>query len=262
MFIGHRGLGTNRHNPPEQENTIASLVAAASLPHVEGVEFDVHLLSDGSLVVYHDFQQNQRHLHQGKATDFPDLPNLDSVLNALAPLNTGVICEIKFPTTSSDSSLPLRSTLAESVVHTLAKFTHKLRFVSVSSFDPEVLVEVKKTLDRTKLGGINVLFNCWFGHEEDGWNDHDFNDIRNRDPITALEFAKTLSPTRVPTIVVETKWLRANWRWFSKRAKIEGVQIFTYGEGNDNQAFAKEQTDIWGVSVVIIDRADKFLLPK
>jgi glycerophosphoryl diester phosphodiesterase len=52
QLIAHRGL----HGPPPAppENTVASLAAAVASPVVTGVEFDVRVLGDGTLVVFHD----------------------------------------------------------------------------------------------------------------------------------------------------------------------------------------------------------------
>ncbi len=105
--------------------------------------------------------------------------------------------------------------------------------------------------------------NCWFGHENDvnAWDEHDFDDIRNRDPLSALAFAKTLSRDgRSPVLVLETTWLESQ-RWFLGRAKLEHVKIFTYGKGNSTLAGSDRQIAELGVDCVIADRVDSFTVP-
>jgi glycerophosphoryl diester phosphodiesterase len=199
MIVGHRGLGTDKHSPPLRENTIESLVRATQLPFVSGVEFDVQMLADGNLVVYHDFDAPPP-LDERQLCDLT-LPEVRSfvggefpaLLAALAPLGKGVICEVKYPPLQSQvwRVNKSRAEVARGVVDVLATYHEQFAYTFVSSFDPDLLVEVKRELDQRKqrdpsIERITVIFNAWFGHENDGWDDHDFEDLRNRDPISAL----------------------------------------------------------------------------
>lgn len=57
-FIGHRGSGATNNDRRKDdaltENTLASFVEASRVPGAGGVEFDVHLTSDGVPVIFHD----------------------------------------------------------------------------------------------------------------------------------------------------------------------------------------------------------------
>lgn len=256
MIFGHRGLGTDRHNPPVPENSVESLVKAASLPFVSGVEFDVQILADGKLVVYHDLDFANKQLAELTLDEVKDVVcELKPVLSALTPLKKAVICELKYPPLNSQvwRANRSRAEMAEAVIGELTN--SGIKDIYISSFDPEILVEVHKVLKRLSTDNIRVIFNCWFGHEEDGWEDHDFQDLRNRDPLTALDFAKSLART-APVLVLETSWLLLN-RWFMQRACREGVQIFTYGKGNSTRLDCQKQLSL-GVTCVIADRVDTF----
>jgi glycerophosphoryl diester phosphodiesterase len=149
MIFGHRGLGTDKHNPPLPENTIDSLVKAATLPFVSGVEFDVQMLADGNLVVYHDFDFKNKQLAELTLPDVGEfLPACEfkSLLSTLALTQKRVICELKYPPLNSKvwRTNRSRAEMADAVVDAL--INSGIKDIYVSSFDPNILVEVKKIL--------------------------------------------------------------------------------------------------------------------
>ncbi|KRH93702.1 putative starch-binding protein [Pseudoloma neurophilia] len=79
LVLGHRGCGTNTFNKNSKycENTLPSILNACKM--VDGVEIDVQLLKDGTVVLFHDFII----MFDGKPTILHDL-TFDQFIEALA----------------------------------------------------------------------------------------------------------------------------------------------------------------------------------
>jgi glycerophosphoryl diester phosphodiesterase len=263
MIFGHRGFGTDPNNPPYPENSLESLIRSVQLPHVKGVEFDLSVLKDGSCVIFHDFDYQNIQISELNKSDLPDhVCTFDEFLNAYISLELkekkGIIIEIKYPPKDSPKykTFYSREAVVDIVFESLSKIDVEKLFeqgtVSISSFDPDLLVVVKRAMQREAIfRDIRVLFNCWFGHENQP-EEHDFAALRNKEPIEALIFAKKeLSGV----CVVEIDWLIEHER-FLEDAKNHSVSVFTYGKKNLDMEIIAKQQEIWRIECVICDRVD------
>ena len=168
--IAHRGASAA--HPPG--NTIAAFAAAGQLG-ASWVELDVHLCSDGGLVVHHDpVLADGRAIGELPTSDIPSwIPFLEPALRASSGL--GVNVEIK-----SDGPPELRDRLIDSVIDLLGRSGDPDRFL-VTSFSLEIIDEVRvrasdiptgflavhlgpddRGLSRFSSGG-HVAVNPWFG---------------------------------------------------------------------------------------------------
>ena len=246
LLIGHRGLGADRFNPRLPENTIASLIGAASLPGVAAVEFDVMATLDGVLVLHHDF--NIGNILIGKTTLAAlskPLPIFKDFLEKYKTTGKGMICEVKYPApTSTHFSTSLsRQETANAVLLAIKESPPTWFFVS--SFDPDLC---KILSEKT-----NTIFNVWFGHEDESFGEHDFGDERNAQPKTALHFCVEIKAG----LAVEISWLLKN-EWFVKEAENSKVKLYTYGTENTDREIVEKQK-IWGVESVIADCVDRLI---
>ena len=183
VWIGHRGAGANCFGAKIRENTIESFNHAMTFEGVSGIELDVSLSKDSELVVYHDM------FHpvalNGRSTKFPisslmlaedicaqdPVPKLEDVLRRLEPVSAGIVIELKYPTNDAIRRNPdlgtfSRDELVQQVLQCLQQNaeTVKDRWIVLSSFDPDVVWLLHEATNQTN---ILVVFNTWFGHEED-----------------------------------------------------------------------------------------------
>jgi glycerophosphoryl diester phosphodiesterase len=119
LLLGHRGARGVKSIP---ENTLASFDRCMA-DGCDGFEFDVRLTVDGKAMVCHDPKSGRVTIARAQATQLPDLPRLDQVLEHYGKAFLDI--ELKVA--------GLEKTVAEAV----KRFRLK-RFV-VSSFLPEVL---------------------------------------------------------------------------------------------------------------------------
>ena len=148
LIIGHRGAPFIKH-----ENTIASFEAALK-NNVDGLEFDIQLTQDNKLVVFHDFEisnlKNQtksisnlllRDI-QNITTNYA-IPTFEEVVQ-ICPSDKVINIEIK------SNNLFNRSIVSE-MLKILKKYS-LYKNIIVSSFNPFVLLELKKQDSKLKIG--------------------------------------------------------------------------------------------------------------
>ena len=158
LIIGHRGAPSIK-----PENTIKSFQAALD-QNVDGLEFDIQITNDSQIVVYHDFNillNNQK--HRILDLDFKTLinavhdyaiPTLEEVIQ-ICPKNKIINIEIK----SKDL---LNKKIITNMMHILDKYNHYDNII-VSSFNPFVLMDLKKQAPKLKLGLL------WSKRKKQSW---------------------------------------------------------------------------------------------
>lgn len=139
----HRGY----HNKPEiPENSMAAFRRAVE--YGLGAEFDVHLIADGSLVIFHDEQLERQTGVKGEIEDCDitslrklrlkgteeRIPTLDEVLDLFEGTDLPLLVELK-------SARGNYRRLAEAVCKRLDRY--KGEFV-IESFDPRAVMAVRK----------------------------------------------------------------------------------------------------------------------
>tara|TARA_Y100000768_G_C23870687_1_gene630325 strand:+ start:251 stop:958 length:708 start_codon:yes stop_codon:yes gene_type:complete len=158
IVFGHRGAPSLA-----QENTIESFRLALS-HNVDGLEFDVQLTRDSQLIVYHDYDicyQNQNHdisqllFKEIREMDLGfEIPTLDEVLS-ICPKDKIINVEIK-------AQNIIHHDLINDVVHSVEKH-NLISSVIVSSFNPFVLLELKKQKPTIKRGQL------WSSGTHESW---------------------------------------------------------------------------------------------
>ncbi|MEO4053880.1 glycerophosphodiester phosphodiesterase [Solibacillus sp. CAU 1738] len=149
-LFAHRGV--SKHYP---ENTLASFRAAVKLP-IEGVELDVHMTSDGEVVVIHDEKINRTSNGKGfvkdktlaelRTYDFGSwfhkkfrgekIPTLREVLEIFKHTNHLINIELK-------SDVFVYAGLEEAVLREVTAMGMQPRII-ISSFDHAAIVRMKK----------------------------------------------------------------------------------------------------------------------
>ena len=144
LKIGHRGAKGHR-----LENTLSSFQKALELG-VDGIELDVHLSSDGVVVVLHDATVDRTTTQQGPVKDFTaaqlqllGIPSLEQVL-AMIPASVFVNIEIK----AIEATLPVLALIEKQMTDRAVTYKH----FHISSFDWEVLRILKKRNPNILLG--------------------------------------------------------------------------------------------------------------
>lgn len=153
----HRGL----HDKPSiPENSMAAFERAVK--HGFPVEFDVHLIADGSLVVFHDEDLERETGIKGRIEDrtFSELsgyrlegtdekiPSFDEVLDLFDKTQLSLLIELK-------AAGGNHRALADAVCNRLAGY--KGPYV-IESFDPRALMEVRKISPDTAVGQLSQDF--------------------------------------------------------------------------------------------------------
>ena len=147
LVIGHRGAPSMEH-----ENTIKSFKIALS-HNVDGLEFDVQYTKDNQLVVYHDFdiEYNQK-TYQISNLSFQELnsfklnykiPTFEEVIQ-ICPLDKIINIEIK-------SQKIVHKHLITQMINILIKYNLSDNVI-ISSFNPFVLLALKKQSNKFKIG--------------------------------------------------------------------------------------------------------------
>lgn len=147
LVIGHRGAPSIEH-----ENTISSFKTALNF-NVDGLEFDVQLTKDYQLIVYHDFHisyNNQTfnisdlNLLELQSFHFDyTIPKFEDVLK-ICPSDKIINIEIK--------STDIKNTkLVIKIIDLVIKYKLQ-KNVIISSFNPFVLLEIKKQNKQLKIG--------------------------------------------------------------------------------------------------------------
>lgn len=191
LIIGHRGNPGNPLNSLYVENTAQSFYSALTMLDADGIEFDIHLSSDGILFIHHDdypgrvftlpdnkkpiaeytidelrkAQLNRAGLLEHSETYFPArfsdllvgdrIPLLDDVLS----LQKGkkVYIELKF----LDDKKPSEEKYLKELAKAAADFVTSHGLINnavIISFVPESLYEVKK-INPNIITGLDVFQN-------------------------------------------------------------------------------------------------------
>ncbi|MCR5673250.1 MAG: glycerophosphodiester phosphodiesterase, partial [Lachnospiraceae bacterium] len=153
----HRGF---HRRPNVPENSMAAFEAAVR--HGFPVEFDVHLISDGGLVVFHDEDLERMAGVKGKIEDETivsierlrlggtdeKIPTFDEVLDLFEYAELPLLIELK-------AAGGNHKELADKVVQRLKEYPGK--FV-IESFDPRVLTETRKIAPDITVGQLAQNF--------------------------------------------------------------------------------------------------------
>ena len=159
VLYAHRGL----HNASRAENSMSAFKAAVEAGY--GIELDIHLSSDGELVVFHDDTLDRVCGREGRVSDFTadelatfklsgtddGIPRFADVL-ALVDGKVPLLVEIKEAAGSTAVAKAACKMLAE----------YKGEFI-VESFNPMALVVVKKQLPEVCRG---FLSRRYYEHEQ------------------------------------------------------------------------------------------------
>jgi len=170
LILGHRGAPSIK-----PENTLASFEAALS-HNVDGIELDIQLTSDGKIIVYHDFKiidtNNSTHLISSLSfneiqTLCPNLkiPHLQDVCD-MFPQDK--IFNIEIKSQALDNMVIIQKTLS------LIQQYNFIDKVIISSFNPFVLLNIKKQAPNIKLGLL------WTRNNSEGWfvTSYSYNQIK------------------------------------------------------------------------------------
>ena len=170
LIFGHRGAPSIK-----PENTLASFEAALS-HNVDGIELDIQLTSDRQIIVYHDFEiidtNNSAHLISSLSFDeiqtlCPNLkiPTLQGVCD-IFPKHKILNIEIK--SHALDNTAIIQKTLS------LIQQYNFIDNIIISSFNPFVLLSIKKKAPNIKLGLL------WTGNNSEGWfvTHYSYNQIK------------------------------------------------------------------------------------
>ena len=159
LILGHRGAPSIK-----LENTLDSFKAALS-HNVDGIELDIQLTSDGKIIVYHDFKildtNNSACLISSLSFDEIQtlctnlkIPTLKDVCD-IFPKHKILNIEIK--SQALDNSVIIQKTLS------LIQQYNFIDNVIISSFNPFVLLSIKKKAPNIRLGLL------WTGNNSEGW---------------------------------------------------------------------------------------------
>lgn len=149
----HRGF---HDKPAVPENSLAAFSRAAS--HGYPVEFDVHLIADGSLVVFHDDDMERETGVPGLLDDMTlerlsalrlegtdeKIPTFDEVLSVFEDTGLPLLIELK-PSRGNHKEL------ADKVCERLSGYRGEY---VLESFDPRALLEVRKVAPDTCVGQL------------------------------------------------------------------------------------------------------------
>lgn len=159
----HRGY----HDKPEvPENSMAAFRRAAE--HGFPVEFDVHMIADGSLVIFHDDDLFRQTGVRGQIEDYDltnlrrlrlegtdeHIPTFDEVLELFEPTGLQLLIELK-------TARGNHRELTRAVCERLDSYTGD--FV-IESFDPRALIELRRIRPQIIRG---QLVQDFFRHRED-----------------------------------------------------------------------------------------------
>lgn len=160
IVTGHRGCGTNRIGEKvsdlgEPENTSRSFVRAVELG-VDQIELDVHLSSDGQLVVIHDETVDRTTNGRGLVCNYAvkELKDLELAKGERIPTLSEVIAILRGRTILQ---IELKGLGAEELVVELLKAENMVCDVVLTSFRHEAVKKAKTLEPRLRTG---VLFAC------------------------------------------------------------------------------------------------------
>lgn len=251
--IGHRGCGTNKLRKPGSppENTIDSF-AEARRRGAHMVELDVHLTTDGILVVYHNNQLGQRLIRDMTLEEFATavgsssaestrLPTtLTKIIESL-PGDIGINIEVKNPTkaiflATTDDYL---ARLVEATLELTRR--HEDRMFMYSSFSPIVCMYVKMLEPRSKI--------C-FLVSKDAYALYGQTEL----PVQLRAWADYC---KIDGFVFSTEFYDENADW-ARELISSGKAVFCYGDGTNTAANIRCMLED-GVTGLITDNIDQLI---
>lgn len=288
IFIGHRGLGSNKSGRRIMENSLTSYNLAMALTQAKlaGIELDVTMTADEKLVVYHDLHfpikvgQNIREVaiptlryadlcrrkfeRSGSDADIhierpcileEDCPLLETVLRKLRPLSAGIVIELKYPTNNTIRNCPdlgkfSREHLVKKVLDCLKTHQDNLRerWVILSSFDPDIVWMLSVAL-AAESPDITIVHNCWFGNENElEDNTVDFSDSRNRSPKAAIGHCQKIRGG----LALEATYILSDG-FSTQFTDAPSLRLLSYGSGNLRMENIHAQ---FGIGAFFIDDID------
>jgi len=146
IITGHRGaLGT------EPENTLRSFRRAVA-DGCDEIELDLRVTADGELVVLHDatVDRTTSGSGEGAAMSFDELRSLDAGLGEVVPTWAETVAAIGVRFQAEVKAMEAIPLLAESLRADPALAARTM----VTSFDPEVLLEVRREFPAVTTGRI------------------------------------------------------------------------------------------------------------
>ncbi|QKX04309.1 glycerophosphodiester phosphodiesterase [Aquimarina sp. TRL1] len=149
-IFGHRGAAGLA-----EENTLISVEEALRYS-VDGVEIDVHRCRSGELIVMHDETIDRTTRGEGRVSElsFQELKNVVTNKGATIPALSEIValvdkrCTINIELKGKDTALSVVSYLKILVQETFWDFSDFI----VSSFDKELLAQVRRASDEIKVG--------------------------------------------------------------------------------------------------------------
>lgn len=142
---GHRG-----NSGHVLENTLPSFASAIEAG-VDAIEMDLRLSKDGKVVIHHDPTIHLRqvsHLNLSELRSLKPIPILEEVFELVLSLPQGKKVRLNLEIKKDDEDNP--AILAEHVVKLVNNWQFSSR-VYYSSFDPEVLSEVRNRENKARL---------------------------------------------------------------------------------------------------------------
>ena len=215
LILGKKYAHRGYYDPPLiPENSMAAFRRAVE--HGVGVEFDVHMIADGSLVIFHDDDLERMTGVKGRIVDY-DLSNLrklrlsgtdemiptfDELLDLFEDTGLPLMVEIK-PSGGNHYRL------AEAVVKRLEKYKGPF---AVESFDPRAMMVVKRMRPEWTRGQL----------VQDFYKTPDGVPLYQAVLLTNLAFNRFVQPDFLAYRFQDKKW--GAWkRWLGKKALVPVV---------------------------------------
>eukprot|EP00210_Caulerpa_lentillifera_P007477 g7144.t1 len=177
------------------------------------------------------------------------LPSLEQVLNDL-PESLSINLEIKMTTPSTLVQTPPHEVLraTQSVINLLSKSIQQRgssRRVLLSSFDPDVCVEMRRQLKASGIDQVPIMYITTGG----SWL---HSDPRRMSISAAIQFC---IDNEIGGFVVDTSILRQE-KHLMELTKLKRLQVVTYGLENNDVEWLMEQWNL-GVQGAIVDDVAK-----
>lgn len=281
LLIGHRGSGTDASKNSEKytENTICSFKQAID-NGADGVEFDVHVLRDGMVVVFHNFtimhDGKQKFLHEMTYSQFIAAANalldnspedkksqpfsfkLDSVLQILIPKKIIINIELKYPDQSVIDNIKPTHVLSHdkyitSILSTPGVLCPSLLF---SSFDLELLLRFKSHVGSYFKLNLLYLRDLKFSGS--------LSDLLVKDSFNNVSFCQAIEKSisnKFLGVVLNIDSITENMQLLLDFIASFRLKVFFYGEKLNMPDFVKEfsKIKVGGIIVDDVESAKKSL---
>lgn len=159
QVVAHRGAWKEFNLP---ENSLAALVQAAKIK-CHGIEFDIHLSKDDSIMVFHDNKLNEQYLtetsylelQQHKLKNGESIPTFSQYLNAYLPIKgPHLFVELKH----SNLDTERKKVFVEKVMKEVENYALD-SLVTYISFDLEICSLIKKMKQNATVQFLNSKHN-------------------------------------------------------------------------------------------------------